>query len=140
MNEDKKQYLQMIQEPISRMSSISVTIKGFTATIITGLTVISFSEIKTIILILAFMPILAFTIMDIYYLSMERKFRYLYNCVLDEKHDVNFSLELMNEPLDIISARARFLDCLKSPSIYLFYPLVYVVYIITIILKVGGVL
>jgi len=37
MKEGKIEYLQMIQEPISRMSTISAIFKGFAATIVAGI-------------------------------------------------------------------------------------------------------
>ena len=37
MNEGKTEYLQMIQEPISRMSTVSAIFKGFAATIVSGI-------------------------------------------------------------------------------------------------------
>lgn len=41
MKEDKAAYLHMIQEPICRMSTISAVFKGFAATIVSGIALIS---------------------------------------------------------------------------------------------------
>ena len=133
--ENKIEYLQMIQEPICRMSTISAIFKGFAATIVSGVSVITYSEINIWILILSFLPILAFAMMDIYYLKLERKYRFLYDQVRLEKHEIDFSIRLTSDPLEIISARARTIDCLKSPSIYLFYPLMFVIPIVVLVLK-----
>lgn len=43
MEEGKKEYLQMLQEPICRMSTISAIFKGFAATIVAGISAISYS-------------------------------------------------------------------------------------------------
>lgn len=40
MEEGKKEYLQMLQEPICRMSTISAIFKGFAATIVAGISVV----------------------------------------------------------------------------------------------------
>ena len=139
MSEDKKAYLQMLQEPICRMSTISAVFKGFAATIVAGMSVISYSTTNVWVLGLSFLPVLAFAILDIYYLKLERKFRFLFDQVRLDKHDIDFSMKLTNDPLEILSAEARTWDCIKSPSIYLFYPLMVAVLVIVVILKKIGV-
>ena len=78
MRDGKKEYLQMLQEPICRMSTVSAIFKGFAATIVAGISVISYSDINIWVLALSFLPVLAFAIMDVYYLKLERKFRFLF--------------------------------------------------------------
>ena len=46
MSDGKKEYLQMIQEPICRMSTISAIFKGFAATIVAGISLISYSTTR----------------------------------------------------------------------------------------------
>jgi len=140
MPEEKREYLQMLQEPICRMSTISAIFKGFAATIVAGISVISYSTTNVWVLALSFLPVLAFAIMDVYYLKLERKFRFLFDQVRQDKHDIDFSMKLTNDPLEIISARARTWDCIKSPSIYLFYPLMLIILIAVIVLKCTGVI
>lgn len=135
MQDGKKEYLQMLQEPICRMSTISAIFKGFAATIVGGISAISYSTTNVGILGLSFLPVLAFAALDIYYLKLERKFRFLFDQVRLDKHAIDFSIDLTNDPLEIISAKARTWDCIKSPSIYLFYPLMLFVLIIVFILK-----
>lgn len=133
--DDKKEYLQMLQEPICRMSTISAIFKGFAATIVAGISVIPYDSTNIFILMLSFLPVVAFAIMDIYYLKLERKFRFLYEQVRLNKHDIDFSMKLTNDPLELIIAKARVWDCIKSPSIYLFYPMLLLILITVIILK-----
>lgn len=138
MSEDKRAYLQMLQEPICRMSTISAIFKGFAATIVAGISVISYVSINIWILGLSFLPVLAFAALDVYYLKLERKFRFLFDQVRMDEHEIDFSMKLTNNPLEVISAKARTLDCIKSPSIYLFYPLMMAILIIVIIVKTSG--
>ncbi len=140
MPDDKKEYLQMLQEPICRMSTISAIFKGFAATIVAGISVISYSTTNIWVLGLSFLPVFAFAILDIYYLKLERKFRFLFDQVRLDKHDIDFSMKLTSDPLEIISARARTWDCIKSPSIYLFYPLMLLVLAAVLILKIANVI
>ncbi len=69
-NEVKRAYLQLIQEPISRMSTASSVFKGFAATIVTGIAALSYNSVKLPILLLSFLPIIAFAALDIYYLRL----------------------------------------------------------------------
>ena len=135
MSDGKKEYLQMIQEPICRMSTISAIFKGFAATIVAGISLISYSTTSVLILGLSFLPVLAFGILDVYYLKLERKFRFLFDQVRMEKHEIDFSMKLTNDPLEIISAKARTWDCIKSPSIYLFYPLMLLILVAVFVMK-----
>ena len=135
MSDGKKEYLQMIQEPICRMSTISAIFKGFAATIVAGISLISYSTTSVLILGLSFLPVLAFGILDVYYLKLERKFRFLFDQVRMDKHEIDFSMKLTNDPLEIISAKARTWDCIKSPSIYLFNPLMLLILVAVFVMK-----
>lgn len=140
MPDGKKEYLQMLQEPICRMSTISAIFKGFAATIVAGISAISYSTTNIWVLGLSFLPVFAFAILDIYYLKLERKFRFLFDQVRLDKHDIDFSMKLTSDPLEIISAKAQTWDCIKSPSIYLFYPLMLLVLATVLILKIANVI
>ena len=129
------QVLQLIQEPICRMSTVSAIFKGFAATIVSGISLISYSKINIWILGLSFLPVLVFAVMDIYYLGLERKFRFLFEQVRNDKHAIDFSMKFTDDPLEIISAKASVWECIKSPSIYLFYPVLLLILIIVLILK-----
>lgn len=78
MENNKIVFLQMIQEPINRMSTNSAILKGFLATIVAGIPMISYSDVGMFIVCLSFIPVLIFAILDIYYLQLERKLRFLY--------------------------------------------------------------
>ena len=140
MPDGKKEYLQMLQEPICRMSTISAIFKGFAATIVAGISAISYSSTNIWILGLSFLPVLVFAVLDIYYLKLERKVRFLFDQVRLDEHEIDFSMKLTNDPVEIIRAKARTWDCIKSPSIYLFYPLMLLVLATVLILKIANVI
>ena len=131
----KAEYLQMIQEPISRMSTISAVFKGFAATIVAGITAISYCEIHILVLGLSFLPVVAFAVLDIYYLMLERKFRFLFNEVRLDRHEIDFSMELTKNPQEVILAKARIRDCIKSPSIVIFYLPMICILVIVFVMK-----
>lgn len=138
MDENKTAYLQMIQEPICRMSTISAIFKGFAATIVAGVATLTYKDINVWVLGLSFLPVLAFAILDVYYLTLERKFRFLFEQVRKDEHKIDFSMKLTSDPVEILRANARIWDCIKSPSIYLFYPLMIVILITVLMLKLKG--
>lgn len=135
MKDGKIEYLQLIQEPICRMSTISAIFKGFAATIVAGIATLSYCEIDILILGLSFIPIILFAVLDIYYLKLERKFRYLYNQVRTDDHIIDFSMQLTS---DNRAAKSRICDCIKSPSIWLFYPVLIAILFVVFILKLKG--
>lgn len=140
MDSNKATYLQMLQEPIYRMSTISAIFKGFAATIVAGVASITYTDINVWVLGLSFLPVLAFAVLDVYYLTLERKFRFLFEQVRREEHEIDFSMKLTNDPVEILRAKARGCDCIKSPSIYLFYPLMIAILTAVFILKLIGVI
>ena len=140
-NEEKKiAYLQMIQEPISRMSTSAAIFKGFSATIVAGIATLSYDNLNVWVMILSFLPVVAFAVLDVYYLMLERRYRFLYEQVISGEHKSNFSMKPMLSKQDKKKAKARIWDCVKSPSIYLFYPLMLAILIAVCILKLKGVI
>lgn len=137
MDEHKIAYLQMIQEPISRMSTASAIFKGFAATIVAGIATLTYRDVNIWILGLSFMPVLLFTLLDIYYLKLEKKYRYLYEQVRTGEHEADFSMKLM---VDTETARAGAWDCIKSPSIWLFYPMMIVILVAVLYLRGSGII
>ena len=140
MDENKKDYLTMIQEPIGRMSTASSVFKGFAATITTGISALSYADINIVILILSFIPIVAFAALDVYYLRLERLYRGLYNDVLSGEHETDFSMSIPNDKAFKKRAKSSIWKCLCSPSIWLFYPAMFIIILTVCILKSKGVL
>ncbi len=138
MYEGKTEYLGMVQEAICRMSTTSGILKGFSATVITGVTAISFTEVNKWVLLLSVFPVVSFFALDVYYLIFERKFRYLFDLIRTDKKEIDFSMDTRIDTSKCKEARARVRDCLKSPSIWLFYPPAIVVIAIIVTMKFMG--
>mgnify|MGYP000792865242 CR=1 FL=1 len=137
MDDNKIAYLQMIQEPIGRMSTASAIFKGFSATIVAGIAALSYGEVNTFILGLSFVPVILFAFLDIYYLRLEKKYRFLYEQVRRDIHEVDFSMELSDDDKE---AEARIWDCIKSPSIWLFYPAMIAILLVVMYFRYKGVI
>ena len=115
------QYLQLIQEPVGRMSTTSAVIKGFAVTAAVSIVSIAVETKMKGMLPFSLLLMAAFVLMDAYYFSIERRYRYLYQQVLDGNHPVDFSMKLRNDPVSKYEAKARITDCIFSLSIAPFY-------------------
>lgn len=109
-NDDGRQYLQMMQDIISRLASNSANCKTWLVTLVTSLLAIGTSiESLNGWLFLTFLPILVFWSMDTYYLKLERGMRnreHLFiNIVTSKEFDENaYKRTLFNfEPYDSIT-------------------------------------
>lgn len=139
--EGKVEYLQMIQENISRMSTSSAIFKGFAATIVAGVSALSFSDVNKWVLLLSFVPIVCFAYLDTYYLQLEKRFRFLYEQVRKSNHPIDFNLE----PPEVESIqdtdtkrKASLWSCFRSKSVCCFYIPILIIGIIITTLKFGG--
>ena len=137
---DTLQYLQLLQNTISRMSTASAIFKGFSATIVSGISLISFSDASPAVVGLSFVPVIVFLALDIYYLRIERKMRYWYEQVRTGQAETDYRLQIKNDEVDTKAAGMSVWDCFKSPSIYLFYPAMIVVLCIIFVMKCKGVI
>lgn len=145
LNDRAISYLQMVQSNIERMSTSSAIFKGFAATIVAGITAISFSEVNSWILLMSFLPVLCFLALDVYYLNLEKRYRKLYQNIVVGRQEINFDLDVRKFKGTRYRKRQRqdyvpIWESFKSPSIYLFYPWLIAILIIVVILKFGGVI
>lgn len=82
MNE-KIEHLKMIQGIIARMNTNSFQIKGWTITLVSALLALYANSGKVTYIFIAIIPVLIFWFLDSYYLQQERKFRALYNDIVN---------------------------------------------------------
>lgn len=124
-------YLQMIQDVINRMSTNSALFKGFTATIVAGALLALVSDLSIWAAIVALLPILCFLGLDLYYLQLEKRYRYLFERV---RKGLNNDVFLM-EPPPLKETDVTIAQCFKSISIWGFYlPQIVTLIIVIIIL------
>ena len=71
-------HLQMIQAVISRLASHSTTIKGWSVTVSGALLGYSATASTPLVAAIAAWVVIAFAVLDAYYLSLERQYRQLY--------------------------------------------------------------
>lgn len=133
----KPEYLSVIQSNISRMSTASALFKGFSATVLAGVVTVAFRDISPIVLLIMALPLLAFLMLDIYYLMLERKYRCLYSDVASGSHLCDFDMDISNIPDEQAGATIR--RCIKSLSIVLFYGPVLLAFVILVVMRFAGI-
>jgi hypothetical protein len=115
--------LKLIQNVIARMGSNSFKIKGWAITLIVGALILKSGSYSILI---AFLPLLVFWILDAHYLQLEKKFRKLYSQIVEgklpeaepPKSYIEFSLDI-----SAITVKNK-IELMFSPTIGLLYGLI----------------
>ena len=114
---NKLAHLQMIQAVISQMAGNSFLLKGWSVTLVAALAALSAKDSRLGVMFLAYLPVIAFWVLDGYFLHQERRFRALYACVCDlAESSVNFKMTIP-EPNDARS----WPDAMLSRSVLVFH-------------------
>jgi hypothetical protein len=130
--ENKTKHLEMIQAIINRMAQCSFSLKGWAVTLVVALLALSTAATEKIaVIIICFIPLGVFWILDAYYLWQERMFRALYDRVrvLGEA-DIDFSMN--TSPFR--GGRNTWRSVVLSSTIATFYVSLLVVMIAVIVL------
>lgn len=92
--ERKLKHLEFIQASISRVAGNTFLLKGWSITLIAAFFVLSAKDSDKVYAFLAYYPVLIFWILDGYFLSVERRFRALYDRVRTmSTEDIDFSMD-----------------------------------------------
>lgn len=128
---DKQKHLEFIQGVINRMSNCSFLIKGWTITIIAAVFGLAAKDADIKYIIIAYMVIPFFWLLDAFFLSKERQYRSIYNHVrLVEEKNIDFSMETETFNTD----KNTWIRSFFSGTLNTFYiPLVVIVLIIMFI-------
>ena len=115
-------HLEMLQGVIQRMADNSRYCKLWS---ITALSAVIFLAARTGIAwhtLIALVPLLLFFLLDVYYLSLERRFRDSYVRLLGKLQDGTYGPEDAYQIAPASFAVNVLAKCLRSPSVYLYYP------------------
>lgn len=91
--DDKIKHLEMVEHVIDRIASNSSKLKEWTMGLVTAICAFAAVGNDKRFLLIAFIPIVCFWILDSFYLSIERKYCKLYQCIVDNEGSVDFSLD-----------------------------------------------
>src|SRR5258708_64837 len=90
---DRGEHLKMVQEIISRLATCSFQLKGWVVTLAAALVVFLKGEADPIYLFVPALPVIAFWLLDAWYLRQERLFRRLYDDVRCKKGEADFAMD-----------------------------------------------
>ena len=116
-------HLEMLQGVIQRMSENSRSCKLWS---ITALSAVLFLAARTGVpwyTLIALVPLFLFFLLDVYYLSLERRFRGSYESMLGKLRNGSYGPEDVYQITPTDFSISILMKCLRSPSVYLYYPL-----------------
>ncbi len=118
---EKVEHLKMIEIIIERMGKNSFSMKGWATTLVTGVFALAAKESNPLFFLMAYLPIIAFWLLDSYYLQRERLFKSLYDSVrIMNESEINFSMDI--SPYKDASIN-KYRHCLISLSEAIYIPL-----------------
>jgi len=127
MDANKLKHLELIRGVVNRLATESARMKGWCVTLVTALFFLlarGGGREYICVAFVAFVPILAFWVLDGYYLWQERLFRALYDRVRSlEESDIDFSMEV-DQFLRVGRTRRACLNAMFSGTLTIFYGLV----------------
>ncbi|MCP4257250.1 MAG: hypothetical protein GY774_06945 [Planctomycetes bacterium] len=89
----REKHLELIQGVINRMAGNSFHLKGWSVVLVSALFALAASDAKIAFVYLAFLPAIAFWVLDSYFLWQERMYRKLYDAVRKVQEDkTDFSM------------------------------------------------
>ena len=117
--EKKLKHLEFLQNIIDRMANCSFLLKGWGVTIVAALLALSsVAQEKIALVLISFLPIILFWILDAYYLWQERLFRAVYNAVRKKnENEINFEMN----PMDFVGGHNTWRSTIFSKTIVAFY-------------------
>ncbi|AWS45913.1 hypothetical protein DKM19_36080 [Streptosporangium sp. 'caverna'] len=117
LSQDQVKHLEFIQATINRISGNSFLIKGWTLTVTSALLAFATSSSNWHIALTSFVPLVAFWLLDSYFLRQERLFRGLYN----DARRPNSSVEPFSMDLHTYRSKISYSRSIWSFTLTLFY-------------------
>ncbi|MEV0170151.1 hypothetical protein AB0I00_03330 [Streptomyces sp. NPDC050803] len=117
LDDGRIRHLELIQTIVARMGNNSFLIKGWSLTVTGALLAYAVGNDENAIAVVSFIPVLAFWLLDGYFLYQERLFRRLYDRVRDSANAIQpFSMDTApgKEPQGLLKAAV-------SPTLSCFY-------------------
>lgn len=121
-----EKHLDFIQQNINRMTTNSFSIKGWLIAIITAGFIFTSKDYSQYLILSSCILVVGFAILDATYLQNERKFRELYNLIInDENMEVFKEFEMnINHETIVSNKKTNYFSCLFSRSIIIPYSVI----------------
>lgn len=124
IEEKKLKHLEFIQNIITRMNANSFAIKGWAVTFISAILIFADKQNDKTYLLIPVMATILFWALDIYYLSMEKQYRKLFQEVCQKKVEEEAKAiedKAYHFDLDASKYTGTVFEAFTSPSIFLIY-------------------
>lgn len=122
MNQEVKlKHLEFIQNVITRMNHCSFLIKGWSITLVSALFAFAAKDVDSRFVLVAYFPAFVFWVLDGFFLDQERRYRELYNLVIQDSPEVD-SLEM--NTTKIKSIKGSWLGAIFSNTLLIFHGIV----------------
>jgi hypothetical protein len=116
--EKKIKHLEFIQNIISRISNISFLLKGWGITLLAALFALSAKDANAKFYWISVFVLIIFWILDSYFISVERRYRMLYDQVRNrDEREIDFNLNISA----VKSKKTNLLACIFSKPLLFFY-------------------
>lgn len=119
--EAKFKHLDFIQGVVNRMGANSFQVKAWTVTLVSALFALASSkdaEAKQELLLVAFLPVILFWILDGYFLWQERLFRAVYKEVAAKNEE---EIDFVMNPMTYVGGRNTWMSSIFSKTLNIFY-------------------
>lgn len=114
----KLKHLEFIQNVITRMNSNSFLIKGWTITLVSALFALAAKDANINFVLISYIVIPVFWILDGFFISIERQYRDLYNDVAKkDENNVDFNMDTSKYN----NGKRTWMSGIFSKTLYLFY-------------------
>jgi hypothetical protein len=132
---NKLEHLKMIQNIIGRMAGNSFLTKSWCVTLVSAIIVLGAKETDKRFVLIAFLPVIMFWILDGYFLFQERLFRKLYDSVRGKEKDEEVDFSMDTSLINIKeNKKISWLNAMFSKTIVTFYSTMLVTIILTLLL------
>lgn len=120
MADKMEAHLSMIQGVVNRLAQSSFLLKGWSVVLVSALLAFAAASSEEAILVVAFLPALAFWGLDGYFLWQERLYRALYDSVrAKEEADLDYGLDTRAGP--DLGSQHKWLNAVGSRTLLVFH-------------------
>ena len=117
-------YVGILQTVINRMAANSAGCKTWCITLVSAILVIVATVGKPDFIWISLFPVFLFSVLDSFYLGLERRFQTLYNSFIHKLHSNTAKIEdlfVITQRVGVAETLCSTLNACKSVSIWLFY-------------------
>ena len=116
-------HLEMLQGVIQRLAENSRSCKLWSITALSAVILFAARTGVPWYTLITLVPLSLFFLLDVYYLSLERRFRSSYERILKKLRNGAYGPEDVYQIVPVDFSISILMKCLRSPSVYLYYPL-----------------